>query len=757
MSPPVPAWDCGLAPVNCVCVSVNCVKTVHGVMFPPHTITPPKDGSLTSPLLGKRKMAATEATHTSLPPKQRCVSPLLPREGARAPLLANSVIHPTQWSVTQVVNQSLCMPKVTSTRAHALCQSVPGTSIRASLALSNNPLTRRLDQWRLCSPSPWVLRTIAKGYKLQFSTPPPLTPLILYSQSVGETTLILRDEISSLLLKGAIEIVPRGQSTLGFYSKYFVVKKKGGGMRPILDLRGLNVHLRKISFRMLTCESLLKTVRQGDWFTSIDIKDAFLHIPIYPPHRKFLRFAFEGVLYQYTVLPFGLRLSPRTFVKCTMAVLAPLRKRGLRLSTYIDDWLLYGDSPQQVARHTRLVLSHLAALGFTVNMDKSVLVPSQRIDFIGVTLDSRSMSARLSNDRLTSFQSLLSEFQLGRTVTYRMCMRLTGLMASVLALVRLGRIHWRPFQQWVISLGIPSTQGRLPVPITSACMTALAPWRDPRLLTQGVSIGLVVSRKVLTTDACLTGWGATFEGRSASGTWTADLAGEHINLLELMAAFLALQHFEPFLLGHHVLVRTDNMTTRYYLNKQGGLRSHRLDGLARQITLWAHERLLSLTAEYVPGLLNSGADLLSRGEPRYADWSLNPQVALSIWDRYGTPTADLFAAVDNFKLPLYFAIRDPGTLGVDALAHAWPSGLLYAFPPLSLIYHVLERVRLGSHRVLLVAPAWGAWLSVVSPLLYDQPMVLPPRRDLLRQARDEIFHPAPAQLDLWVWPVSGNG
>ena len=40
--------------------------------------------------------------------------------------------------------------------------------------------------------------------------------------------LVSRDEIASLLLKGAIERVPRGQSTLGFYSRYFVVKKKGG-------------------------------------------------------------------------------------------------------------------------------------------------------------------------------------------------------------------------------------------------------------------------------------------------------------------------------------------------------------------------------------------------------------------------------------------------------------------------------------------------------------------------------------------------
>ena len=95
-------------------------------------------------------------------------------------------------------------------------------------------------------------------------------------------------------------------------------------------------------------------------------------------------------------------------------------------------------------------------------------------------------------------------------------------------------------------------------------------------------------------------------------------------------------------------------------------------------------------------------------------------------------------------------------MGLDALANSWPQGLLYAFPPLHLIPPVLERVRTSGARVLLVAPGWGAWMSDIAPLLYDQPWALPLRRDLLRQARNEIFHPRPQDLDLRVWPVSAS-
>ena len=56
-------------------------------------------------------------------------------------------------------------------------------------------------------------------------------------------------------------------------------------MRPILDLEGLNSHLKGYKFKMLTCDTLLRNVRKGDWFTSRDVRDT------------------EDRLYQYAVLP----------------------------------------------------------------------------------------------------------------------------------------------------------------------------------------------------------------------------------------------------------------------------------------------------------------------------------------------------------------------------------------------------------------------------------------------------------------------
>ncbi len=60
-----------------------------------------------------------------------------------------------------------------------------------------------------------------------------------------EDAQVLRAEVMNLLEKGAIEIVPPAQSESGFYSRYFFVPKKDGGLRPILDLRLLNHALMK--------------------------------------------------------------------------------------------------------------------------------------------------------------------------------------------------------------------------------------------------------------------------------------------------------------------------------------------------------------------------------------------------------------------------------------------------------------------------------------------------------------------------------
>lgn len=623
------------------------------------------------------------------------------------------------------------------------------------------PLSLHMENWAACTRSRWVLRTIEKGYRLQFRIVPPHFNGMVFSHAPGESANILLEEISTLREKGAIRVVPPEEAHSGFYSRYFLVPKKGGrGLRAILDLRALNRHLRKYRFRMLTHASLLRFVRAGDWFTSVDLRDAYFHIPVYPPHWKYLRFAFQGTAYEFVVLPFGLSLSPRVFVKCTEAAVAPLRERGIRVATYIDDWLIAASTGQEAAEHTDVLTKHLLSLGFRLNVEKSKLTPCQNITFIGLSLDSLQARASLSQDRVMAIKESLSLFRRGNIVTLRQCQRLLGLMASSVVVIPLGRLYMRGLQRWVASLGLdPHRDGLRRVRVSMDCSRALYQWRSPGFLTQGVSVGTVSARKVISTDASLMGWGATHEGRTVNGRWGPHARFTHINCLELMAVHLALKHFLPWLQGHHVLVRTDNSTVVAYINRQGGLRSQRLHTRAHRLIVWSSVHLRSLRATHIPGVLNYGADLLSRGTPLYADWRLHPHVVKQLWLRYGQATVDIYASAENAQCPLFFSLHDRmAPLGIDALAHEWPHVLLYAFPPVALISPTLARVRERGLSMILVAPHWPAkhWMAEIFQLLAGPPWQLPLRRDLLSQARGEIFHPHPERLALWAWPVSGS-
>ncbi len=382
------------------------------------------------------------------------------------------------------------LPSVPSSSTPLRCTTT-GTSI-----VPLEPLARRLEAWlALPSPSRWLTRTIRLGYAIQFARRPPKFSGVLETSVRAQNAPVLREEIAVLLAKGAIEPVPPAEMRQGFYSPYFIVPKKGGGLRPILDLRLLNRALHRLPFKMLTHRRMIKCIQPRDWFAAIDLKDAYFHVSILPRHRPFLRFAFEGRAWQYRVLPFGLSLSPRVFTKVVEGALAPLREVGVRILNYLDDWLILAQSREQLCGHRDLVLRHLSQLGLRVNWEKSKLSPAQRISFLGVELDSVSMTARLTEERAQSVLNCLSSFG-GRTVApLKQFQRLLGHMASAAAVTPLGLLHMRPLQHWLHSR-VPRwawRRGALRVNITQECRRSFSPWTDLAFLRAGVALRTSVS------------------------------------------------------------------------------------------------------------------------------------------------------------------------------------------------------------------------------------------------------------------------
>ncbi len=286
--------------------------------------------------------------------------------------------------------------------------------------------------------------------------------------------------IAVLLAKDAIEPVPPADMRSGFYSPYFIVPKKGGGLRPILDLRVLNRALHRLPFKMLTPKRIFVCVRPQDWFAAIDLKDAYFHVSILQRHRPFLRFAFEGRAYQYKVLPLGQSLSPRVFTKVAEAALVPMREQGVHILNYLEDWLILAQSRDQLCEHRDLVLSHLSQLGLQVNWEKSKLSPVQRISFLGMELDSVSQTARLMQERAQSVLNCLNTFKNRTAAPLKQFQRLLGHMAAAAVVTPLGLLHMRPLQHWLRGR-VPRwawQSGTLRVQVTPACRQTFTPWSD---------------------------------------------------------------------------------------------------------------------------------------------------------------------------------------------------------------------------------------------------------------------------------------
>ncbi len=126
-----------------------------------------------------------------------------------------------------------------------------------------------------------------------FTQIPSKTPTVSTSVQ-SENAHVLYAEVMTLLEKGAIERVPPAQSKSDFYSDYFLVPNKDGGLRPSLDLRHLNHALMRSSLRMITQKQILSQIRTGDWFFSLDLKGCILSHSDSPPSQTILEIRHRG-------------------------------------------------------------------------------------------------------------------------------------------------------------------------------------------------------------------------------------------------------------------------------------------------------------------------------------------------------------------------------------------------------------------------------------------------------------------------------
>ena len=191
-----------------------------------------------------------------------------------------------------------------------------------SAAFQVGMLFNFFDHWRSFTSNRFVLNMIW-GHHLQLRSHPALFCDFWYFnvKVVAAHHPVIQKEVDELLANGPIEPSSGGA---GFYSSMFVVPKCTGGLRPILNLKHFNHHMHIPSFKMPTAKHVWHLIQHGDYAFSIDLQDAYLHIPIVKHHRHFLHFVWCNVPYHWKVLPFGLATAPRVFYILHQTYFLPL-------------------------------------------------------------------------------------------------------------------------------------------------------------------------------------------------------------------------------------------------------------------------------------------------------------------------------------------------------------------------------------------------------------------------------------------------
>jgi hypothetical protein len=573
-------------------------------------------------------------------------------------------------------------------------------------------LSDYLDKWCTITSDHEILQTI-RGLPINISTPAEMLKSPYQHKLSDSEIIFLESEIQTLLAKKVIkEVCPE----LGeFISPIFTRDKKDGGCRLILNLKNLNLDVPYKHFKMETVSSILTLVRPGWYMAKIDLKDAYYSVKILPADQKLLKFRHNGELYKFVCLPNGYSEGPRVFTKLLKPVLALLRDEGICLAIYIDDLFTTSETYESCFSNVKRIASLLDDMGFTINLKKSFFVPSQVMEFLGFSIDSKDMMVTLTKEKKVAIKAFCKETLNKVSIPIRHAVCLLGKFNSSCLAVPFGKLHFRDLDRDKTSALFENKWNFDKYFTLSDLARADIRWWASNILEASAPITRGMPTDTLTTDASGHGWGAVLDEGGTGGLFTALERSLHINVKETMAVRFGLESLCEDTTDCHFRLMIDNQAAVGAINKMGSSKSRTLDKAVKDVWEWSSNRNCWLTACYIPGKLNVEADALSRDFDSMSEWMLDPGVFAFITERLDfRPDIDLMATRINKQMDRFMAYRpDPDAFAIDAFSWSWKGFRFYCFPPFACISRILQKVSSEDTIGILVTPDWKnqVWYS----------------------------------------------
>lgn len=602
------------------------------------------------------------------------------------------------------------------------------------------------DCWEQITDNTLVLKWIREGLDIPFSKR--VVQHVVPSLSLStEEKRDMHLAIQKLVDLGALSKC--SETSEQFLSKIFLAPKPNGDKRFILNLKDLNKFIDTTHFKMEDHRTASKLIPKDGFLATIDLKEAYLSVPIYSAHRKYLRFQFEGITYEFTAMPYGLSIAPRVFSKIMKEVITFLRSRGLQSVIYLDDILCIGNDFFECKSNVQETLNLLECLGFTINYSKSNLEPQKTCKFLGFLFNTESLTLSLPLEKRDNIAQLVKKFSQLPRCTIREFSQLIGVLVAACPAVRYGWLYTKILerQKYLFLLKYDDYEAKIHLP--EIILDDLL-WWSRNIYKTCCPMRTLGYKKEIYTDASLIGWGAFCQGKRANGSWKYEERKYHINFLELLAALLGLKSFARNDHNCAILLRIDNTTAISYVNRQGGIQYPHLNKVAREIWQWCEDRNIWLFASYINSRDNIEADEESRRINPDIEWELSSSAYEQIIKKFGDPDVDLFASRANAKSQCYISWKpDPEAMAVDAFTINWREYYFYAFPPFSLLLKLFRKIVDDEATGIVVFPYWPSqpWFPIMKKLLKSDILYFSPNKNLLRSSFRE-YHPLHQQLTL---------
>ena len=427
------------------------------------------------------------------------------------------------------------------------------------------------------------------------------------------------------------------------------------------------------------------------------LKDAYFSVALHKISQKYLRFPWQGNLYELL----GLGPAPIIFIKLMKIPITLVRRLSVRLIIYLDDISVMGSSLEEIMMSRDTLIFVLQNLGFVINFQKSVLNPSHQIQFLGEEIDSLSMSVPTDTKERTD------HFAMPESTESIRC-----LIKANDSIDKSSFINGCSSSTFAVPIFITSTNSRVSREEKLQCTgsvikrseggNSVVDRKPDAVQRESSNLTSPPTQLIITSDASLQGWGQLVRDKQQ------EVHGQQ-RKLKLKAASSE-TGAEGSQIGYFNIYpyaprsKVNSLTNGQYCgsviysqnggNPQQSLIRHK----QRDLGLLATERDHNYCRVPTWGLQ-------SRSMKDSTEWKPKPQIFQALRNLRGTPDIDLFASRVSHQLPCYISWKlDPFSKGRDAFQISWKYLKGYAFPPFSLIGRVLRKVQTDQAQLLLVTP-----------------------------------------------------